>query len=391
MQPGINRKYYIKNSGNLKYFSQLVKEFNFRDISFIRRIQFFKALRKTCSQTDKDLKDITRDDVKAIIASLNKVHKTAITRKDFINYNKTIWKIILPEKDLNGRPDDSIIPYSWRIEINNDKSLQRDKADKFTPEEYARIQNSLSKDPRTQLFLALMYECLARPQELCYVNIEDVDLRDNYARIRIKEHGKEGTKTLQIIDSYFYLAEWLNHHPRRDDKESPLFITMANNSRYERLSPKQSNKVLQRKLKELGIRKHITNYSFKRNGVTARYIAGEAAQNIQKIAGWTSTDQLHTYDLSSQEDFLKEELKRKGILKTEKVQQNLSHKRCFFCNAVNPTGNSVCGNCKRPLDRENIMKEETKKNDEMKALKEQIEHINKVIQALANERKIDQS
>jgi len=390
LQPDKKTCYFIRNKDNVKYFQQLINEFEFRDISYIRRIQFMKALRKTCFCTDKDLKDLTREDVKKIILELYSVNKTLITRRDFVNYNKAIWKIILPETDNSGRPDDAVVPYPWRVSINSDKSLQRDKADKITSAEYDKIQNSLNKDPRMQLYFALMYECLARPQELCYVNLSDVNVYDNYARIRIKEHGKEGTKTLQVIDSYYYLVEWLNRHPKKDDRITPLFITMSNNNRHERLTPKHANKILRQKLKELGINKPVTNYSFKRNGVTTRYLSGESAQSIQKIAGWTSTEQLRTYDLSDQEDFFKEELIKKGVLKiTDKDRKRfVTYKVCSFCNSINPRTNEMCTHCKRPLDRDRILKEETNKEKELQDLKEQVAYIMKLTKSIDLDEKI---
>ncbi len=388
LKPDKKTQYYVKNPANLRYFKQLVKEFTFKDISYIRRIQFIKALRKTCFATEKDLKDVTREEVKDIVAQFHGIHRTPITRRDFINYNKAIWKVILPEKDYKGRVDDTITPYAWRISSYSDKSTQKDKADKLTHEEYLKILNSLNKDPRIQLYYSLMFECLARPQELCYVDIKDVDVRDNYARIRIKEYGKEGTKTLQVIDSYFYLTEWLNKHPLKHDPDAPLFLSIGNNNRHARLTPKHANKILRNKLKELGINKPITNYSFKRNGVTVRYLSGEPAQNIQKIAGWTSTDQLRTYDLSGQEDFLNEELVRKGIAKADGKDKKrfLSFKNCMFCNTVNPITNELCSHCKRPLNREKILAEEKKKNEEIAAIKEKMNQMNEMMESLMLEK-----
>lgn len=390
LKPDKRTQYFVKNPDNLKYLRHLVKEFEFRDISYVRRIQFFKALRKTCFCTDKDLKALTREDAKEIVSKLNSIHHSPVTRRDFINYNKASWKIILPEKDQQGRVDDTIVPYTWRISAHSDKSLQRDKTDKLNNTEYIKIQNSLSADPRMQLYFALMYECLARPQELCYININDVDLRDDYARIRIKEHGKEGTKTLQVIESYYYLTQWLNKHPLKHDQEAPLFMTLGNKRRHERLSPKHANKILHSKLKELGINKPITNYSFKRNGVTVRLLAGESAQNIQKIAGWTSTDQLQTYDLSDQEDFFKEELIRKGIVKPNETQKRfITYRTCVYCNTINPPNFEVCAQCKRPLNREKIIAEEKEKEKEIQQLKAQIDHITDVLKALTNDRTIE--
>lgn len=377
LKAGKKSKYVVKNPANLDYLKRLIKEFEYKDISYIRRIDILKSVRKTAAMTEKDFKDLTRDDVKTIITKLNKSHKTLNTRRDYVNHNKAAWKIFLPEKDHQGRQDDTVVPYAWRVKVHTDPSLKKDKSDKFTDTEYVKILRSLGKDPRMQTYFSLIYECLARPQELCYVNIEDIDLRDQYARIRIKAHGKEGTKTLQIIDGYYYLAMWLNQHPLRDNPQAPLFITLSNNQEPQRLQPKTANILLRRKLDELGIKKRLTNYSFKRNGVTSRYVAGESAQNIQKIAGWTSTDQLKTYDLSEQEEFFELELKNKGIIAddTKNREKYVTYKLCAFCNTINPKTNENCSSCARPLDRDKIIQEEQEKEAERNKLSEELKQV----------------
>jgi len=384
-------RYYIKNKDNLKYFNKLIKEFEAKDISFIRRIAHFKALRKVCYFTTNDIKKLTRDNVTDMIAELNKVHKSINSRRDFVNYNKYIWKILFPEPDNKGRPDDTVIPYAWRIKVHNDKSKQKKREDKLTDTEYIKIMKALNRDPRMQLFTSLHFSNLARPQEICFIDLDDVEIFDNYARIKISKHGKEGTKELQLVDNYFYLVQWLDKHPSWPHKKkgTPLFITLGNNSKHNRLTPKHSNKIIKNVLKELGIDKHITNYSFKRNGVTSRYKKGEAGQTIQKIAGWSSTAQLKTYDLSEQEEFFENELIEKGILKpkdkTKKAKVN--YKVCAFCNEINPMSNDICSQCRRPLNREDIMKQEAKKEKQIMELQQQMAQLQKATAVLLKLRK----
>lgn len=368
-------KYYIKNPTNLKYFKKLIEEFNYQDISYIRRIQLFKALRITCFFSKKDIKDLNRNDVKKIITKTNTILKTTITRRTFVDLNKHIWKTLFPELDHKGRPDETLVPYAWRVKIKYDKSTKSDRPDKFTDTEFLKIMKRLNNDPRMQLWFSMIYYNLARPQELSYVDLDNVELFDNYARIRIASHGKEGTKTLQLIDNFYYLAQWLNKHPfwkDGDKKGKPLFLTMGNNSRYNRMGPKHANKVLRRVCKELGINKPISNYSFKRNGVTQKVLTGETPQSIQKTAGWTSVDQLKTYDLSSQEEFLEEELIKKGIIEadTKHKKKLVNYKLCGFCNEINVLTNDLCSNCKRPLNREDILKAEAEKDQKIAQMEE---------------------
>jgi len=373
LQPDKKTKYFIKNPANQQYFLKLLDEFDYKDQSYIRRIQYLKALRKTASVTNKDFKEITREDVKKIVAHFNQVHKTANTRRDFIHYNQSAWKVFLPEKDAQGRPDDSIIPYPWRISRKEDRSRQKKREDFISAEEYRKIISSLSDDVRTQCFFSMMFETLARPQELCYLNVGNVTLYEKYARVSVTEHGKEGTKELQVISGYYYLSEWLNKHPQKHDPKAPLFVTMSNASKDRRLTPKATNKILRGKLKKLGLNKSLTNYSLKRSGVSARYFNGEPAQNIQKIAGWTSTNQLKTYDLTEQRDFLDQELIIKGLKESNgNEEQYIVEKTCPFCHSKNAYDNAVCYECKRPLSKK-VIEEELQEKESLRLKVEELE------------------
>ena len=129
LRPQDRTPYYIRNPENLKYFKIFVRELEFRDMSYIRRISFLKSLKIMCYYTKKNLKNVTREDVKDVLIQIQKTHNFT-SRREFISYNKTIWKIILPEKDLQGREDDLITPYAWRIKVHNDKSTQTEKKNK---------------------------------------------------------------------------------------------------------------------------------------------------------------------------------------------------------------------------------------------------------------------
>ncbi len=113
---------------------------------------------------------------------------------------------------------ETVTPYVWRDKVHDDPSLKKDKTDKFSDTEYMKIMKSMNRTPMYQLWFSMLYTNLCRPQELCYIDTCNVEVKDNYARVRISEHGKEGTKTLQLVDNYYYLTRWLEQHPLYDSK-----------------------------------------------------------------------------------------------------------------------------------------------------------------------------
>ncbi len=95
---------------------------------------------------------------------------------------------------------------------------------------------------------------------------------------------------------------------------------------------------------------HITAYSLKRNGVTHRRLRGDSDKEIQSAARWTTTKQLHTYDIAEQKESYKIELIKKGLMPISKEYEYLKNeveqvKVCPFCNHRNGITETTCSKC----------------------------------------------
>ena len=351
-------KYYCKNHKNLEYFKKLFIYFESKDLSYIRRNRTIDCMKLICHAIEKDLKDCDRDDINKIVAFMHNNYKSIESKTDFIKNLKRTWRILFPEKDERGRIDDNITPYAVRhLSIKIDKSKQKLRNDRITWDEFEKLMNFFSFDSRIQAYLFLSLESLGRPQEILYTKVKDVELYDNYAKVYISEHGKEGTGFLQCIDSYPYVSKWFNEHPLKNNPNSYFFINKGRKDRFEQLKPKNVNKVIKNALRKLNINKSLTAYSLKRNGVTFRRLRGDSDVEIQHAARWTSTKQLKVYDMSNHEDAFKMELVKRGIINSNDPNSNNVKpklKTCMFCKKVNGLTNETCENCHRLLDRDKL-------------------------------------
>ena len=374
-KPSGNRKYQIKDRKNLAYFRCLARKFERDDTSYIRRLRLFRSVLIICHVIAKDLALARRKDIDEVVIYVNRTCPADSTRKEFIRDIRYVWKIILPEKDKQGRADETLVPYVVRhLSARIDKSREKMKKDRISPDELARLIAAFGDDTRMQALLTLIVESLGRPQEILGRNLEDVELFDNFAKVYISEHGKEGIGFLRCIDSYYYLTKWLNEHPLRDNPKSPLFVNLGMRGKHKRFKPWAANKLLRERCRKLGINKPLTLYSFKRNGVTLCRLRGDSDVDIQHRARWTSTKQLRTYDLSTQEDTFKIELIKRGLIKASKDHPQVVplSKRCVFCDHENGIGETACAHCRRPLDRDVIIQEEKKKEEESRKVMEEV-------------------
>ncbi len=358
------QKYYCKNPLNLEYFRKLHKIFEAKDLSYIRRLRVFRVFSIVVYVSEKDLKECNRDDMDDIAVFSHTVNKSIKSKGDFIRDLKTIWKILFPEVDQLGRIDDTVMPYPVRhLSSKIDKSKEILRNDRFTLEEFEKLVNYFSNDARLQCYITLSFESLARPQELCYRKIKDIELEDTYARVWVRDHGKEGTKFLQCIDSFPYLLKWYEQHPYKGDKEAYFFI--SNGRSNNPLTPLNVNKKLRLACRNLRMDKKITNYSFKRNGITMSRLRGDSDVSIQHRAGWTSTKQLKVYDMSTKEDAFKVELAKRGLITEQKYENYLPKTKICVCGEVLGFAEKVCIKCKRLTDKEDIQKS-TEAEEEIK-------------------------
>ncbi len=375
-------KYYCKNKENLAWFEQLFKAFEAKDISYVRCNRLLMSMKLICHAANKNLKDLDREGINNVVSFMHTTYKSPKSKSDFIIDIKHMWKILFPEKDERGRIDDTLVPYPIRhLSPKIDKSKEKRRYDKLAYEEYESVVNFFNNDPRMQFYLTLSLESLGRPQEILYTKIKDIELNDNYAKIWISEHGKEGVGFLQCIDSFPYLVKWLEKHPFKNNKDSFLFVNLSDREFGQQFKPKNINNKLKTACKYLKIDKPVTAYSLKRNGVTFRRLRGDSDMEIQHAARWTSTKQLKTYDMSHQEEALKIELVKRGIIQDKKYKDlQPKVKECLFCNAKHGFTAEICENCKRPLDRNKIRELESKREFDYQKLNKELEGIKQYMQ-----------
>lgn len=366
--------YHCKNKENLKIFPKLFQYFETNDPSYSRRMRLLNTLKLILYATDKSLANVAKTEDRT---EINKIVSFARQRYSprsmcyFVTDLKFLWKQLFPEKDQKGRVDETQMPYAVRhLKPIMDKSRQKIRKDLITFTEYKRILDSFNQDTRIQAFIALCFESLGRPQELLYLKIKHIQLYDNYGKATISEHGKEGIGLLRIIESYPYILKWYNQHPMKQDPNAYFFINLGKTNRYKQLKTHNINKMLRLKCKELGIASHVTCYSFKRNGVTHRRLRGDDDKQIQETARWTTTKQLHTYDLAGQEETFKTELMKKGLLAIDEdhefLRKDVEQVRiCMFCGYRNGFTEAACGKCTRLLNRDDILKQEEEKDKAM--------------------------
>ncbi len=364
--------YYCKNSKNLEYFRKMAVKLDSRDTSYIRRCKLFYTLRIICHATTKDLAECGPDDLDEIVAfAYTRLNKPK-TKTDFIADIQFLWRQLLPEVDPQGRLDLTTTPYPVRhLKAKIDKSQEEERKDKLTWDEFMKLINYFSSHPSVQAFLITMFDGYGRPQETAFARIRSLKIFDGYGKIMISEHGKEGIGFLPLTLSFPYVMKWYSQHPFKSDPDAYLFL----DEKKKQLHPDTVNDLLKKACAELGIGKHITCYSFKRNGITTDLANGVPPQDVKYKSRWTSMRPLNSYDMNTQEDAFQRDLTRKGLLTDTKGQHSTPKtKQCPFCSfAQIGFSEDTCPKCLRLVDSDKIREKMRSDDEGLEKVKEFLE------------------
>src|SRR3989344_4312542 len=111
------RKYYCKNPVNLIYFRNLDKHFQLKDNSYIRRLRLMRVFQIAVFVTEKELSQVTREDINEIVTFSHSVNLSPKSKADFIRDIRYIWQISFLTLSLSllKRNSDYILPWGLNI------------------------------------------------------------------------------------------------------------------------------------------------------------------------------------------------------------------------------------------------------------------------------------
>jgi integrase/ribosomal protein L40E len=325
-----------------------------------------------------DPQNATRRDVERVLAWINSQPYKSTTRKDF---KVVVRKLIQYAKYGSCARKTPIPPEAAWFSVNEEEKDSRVKPESLlTPEDVKRMINA-AENERDKALISVLFEAALRPGELLTMNIGSVAFKDNYCLISV--NGKTGVKRIPIVASHKLLLNWLAKHPSKD-VNAPLWISLSNNSKNERMSYHYLRKLVRRLAWKARIKKSIWPYLFRHSCLTSlAKILTEA--KLELYAGWVhGSDMTRRYVHFSARDLEETVLEIHGMKKAERFDGVLRLSQCTRCGTKNSAEAIRCSYCGFILDRELAEKieEEERKKDE--AIIARIERLEQLVHSLLN-------
>ncbi|HOW14328.1 site-specific integrase [Methanosarcina sp.] len=244
---------------------------------------------------------------------------------------------------------------------------------------------------RDRAIIACFYESGARRGEQLAVKLKNVEL-DEYGAVLTFPEGKTGARRVRLIFSTPYLREWLDDHPRKDDRDAPLWCTL--NKKAGPMSVTGLANVFDRCGEKAGIEKKVNPHSFRHDRAT-HLAANFTEQQLKMYLGWSPTStQPATYVHLSGKNMDDAVLKMYGIKKAEDDPELLKPGVCPRCRELTAVNAKFCSKCGLPLTQEAVTTVESIKTEymqlsdldeikEMKnTLKQELEELSKLKEML---------
>lgn len=323
------------------YYQELVIN-GYAQSTILNKLSILRFLSKYYK---KDFEDMTKADVKTLLFEIE-TSKT-MKGKDKTPAVKAMNKQLLKDF-LKFLFDEDVIeePFFETIHVKIPKTTVT--ADDIYTEDEINAMINKALNLRDKAFIALLYDTGGRIGEILPMKLKAIEQLDKVIRITIS--GKTGTRSLLLNFSTFYVRQWLNAHPDKDNTEAYLWCYINNvDSKEEHVSYNSMLKNIKKIALNAGIKKRIYNHAFRHSSVTKDAECLSEALNKNKH-GWTpSSNMLSNYSHLNSANLERAQLEMMGLA-PDKIKREANI--CSNCNEINPHDFKWCGKCGFGLNAE---------------------------------------
>ncbi|BBL63964.1 tyrosine-type recombinase/integrase [Methanosarcina mazei] len=280
---------------------------------------------------NKEINQVTKDDVEDYYLSIKDVKKTNTTRRYMIElrYFFKTFKI-----DNNFFEDLKIKKDKTRLDPN--EILTKDEAMKI-------VQHARNYRDRALIFL--LWDSAARLSEL--LNLKKKDVYFDVQGATITVDGKTKQRIIRLTDSFSDLDELYKKHTGKQDD----FLFCLPDGK--QLSAHGVENIVSRAAKRAGIDKKVYPHLFRHSKLTWLAKHKMMEMHMRIFAGWSEdSDMPATYLHLSNEDVQDIVMEIAGMKTVEKEKEvDTSIKYCPRCNTMNSFDAIYCRHCSMILDQ----------------------------------------
>ena len=223
------------------------------------------------------------------------------------------------------------------------------REDLLTEEEIEKLID-VAESPLEKAFISLISDTGARIGEIGNLRIGNL-YRDEFSFL-VHLRGKTGEREDCVTYSDPYLAQWLNMHPLKHDKEAPLWVNLGTRNKYKQMKYRGFYNICKKLFAKAGIKKKFHPHIFRHSRVTINLSKGIMTGEQAKVYfGWTpESDMLANYSHLQTKDANTALRKAYGFKDDKEEELKPKPIVCKICHHINGPDMNFCQKCGRPLN-----------------------------------------
>ena len=389
---------YLKSLENEIHLSSNYKRMNLTTLVYLSRFH-----------SNKDFKEMTKDDVLSYLNSLKKSETVDPIHSWVSTYN--LYLVLLTRFFKWLYAPHLLARERQRPSCVNIAALKRKEKSVYKPSDMWTQENDLlflkyCPSKRDKCYHAISRDSSCRPHELLNIRIKDIVFKmaegRQYAEVLV--NGKTGQRHIPLIDSIPYLKDWINNHPQGNNEDA-ILICGFNKSLGRSIRIESLNHIYQNYKKEIFVKllnnpnipaedksrirdllKKPWNPYIRRHSALTEKSKILKEHTLRQHAGWSITSNthqkyIHYYGNESNESILE----AYGLKSKHEHTDNLRPKQCPNCNEPNQVNSRFCVKCKMILSYEEYVvtiENKKKQNSELEKLKERQDRFEIILQSL---------
>ncbi|MEM3550319.1 MAG: tyrosine-type recombinase/integrase [Candidatus Bathyarchaeia archaeon] len=364
----------IKGLANSSFLLSFIDHLEALGLSAGRVAKYANHICALMKKRPFDPRNATKMDIEGVIAWINGQPYKSSTKEDL----KVVVRKLVQYAKCGSCARRSPLPpeVAWFSVNRNDKD-SRVKPESLLSLDDVRAMINVAENERDKALLSVLFEAALRPGEILTMNVGSVTFKDDYCLIAV--HGKTGVKRIPLVASYRLLLEWMMKHPKGGDPAAPLWISLSNNSKRERMSYHYFRKLVRGLAERAGVKKNVWPYLFRHTCLTSlAKILTEA--KLELYAGWVhGSDMTRRYVHFSARDLEETVLEVHGLKKGEHVEGIMKLKECPRCGSRNSPNSVRCSFCGYILDRKCALEEEGKRAERLEDIVKRLERLEQAV------------
>jgi len=325
-------------------------------LSVARILFYMNRLWNIARWVDKNFDEMTEEDIKKLVKEISQMDYSEQTKLD---HKKVLKKFF---KWLDG--DDRRVKWLKTSFKTNKEKLPEELLNKEDIQKLIKACYNV----RDKALISVLWESGCRVGELLGMKIKNVQFDDKGAVIIV--YGKTGSRRIRLVSSVPHLSNWLEHHPCKNDPESPLWVSIGSKNHAKQIKYHCLNARLRKIAKRAGIKKKVNPHMFRHSRATDLANFLTEAQ-MKQYFGWTKDSKMASvYVHLSGRDIDETILKIHGKLnENEKTtHEQLKTQVCPVCGYENAPELEFCLKCRKPLNIKTLIEMEEKEKELLKLI-----------------------